>query len=76
VRNLQGLSLTDARRIARQLIFATARSTRRPAALARLKFELLNKQRPPALRIRHRALRRRGRRARLKRWIEQRRACS
>ena len=75
MRNLRGLALTDARRIARQLIFRDgALGAADLPELAKLKFELLNKQRPPALRIRHRALRRRRRRStRLKRWVEQRR---
>ena len=44
VRNLQGLSLTDARRIARQLIFADgALNADDLPQLAKLKFELLNR---------------------------------
>ncbi|KRG72005.1 AAA family ATPase [Pseudoxanthomonas dokdonensis] len=44
LRNLQGLSLTDARRIARQLIYADgALGANDLPQLARLKFELLNR---------------------------------
>ncbi|MDR2872303.1 MAG: AAA family ATPase [Xanthomonadaceae bacterium] len=44
VRNLQGLSMTDARRIARQLIFADgALGMHDLPQLAKLKFELLNR---------------------------------
>ena len=75
VRNLQGLSLTDARRIARQLIYADgALNAADLPQLARLKFELLN--RSGHLHYEYDTARFgdvAGAR-RLKRWIEQRRA--
>ncbi|WP_369942047.1 AAA family ATPase [Xanthomonas medicagonis] len=75
VRNLQGLSLIDARRIARQLIYADgALNAADLPQLARLKFELLN--RSGHLHYEYDATRFAdvaGAR-RLKRWIEQRRA--
>lgn len=74
VRNLQGLSLTDARRIARQLIFADgALNADDLPQLAKLKFELLN--RSGHLHYEYDTARFddvAGAR-RLKRWIEQRR---
>ncbi|WP_368563047.1 AAA family ATPase [Pseudoxanthomonas sp. UTMC 1351] len=75
VRNLQGLSLTDARRIARQLIFADgALNANDLPQLAKLKFELLN--RSGHLHYEYDSARFddvAGAR-RLKRWIEQRRS--
>lgn len=75
LRNLQGLSLIDARRIARQLIYADgALSASDLPQLAKLKFELLN--RSGHLHYEYDATRFAdvaGAR-RLKRWIEQRRA--
>lgn len=75
VRNLQGLSLIDARRIARQLIYADgALNAADLPQLAKLKFELLN--RSGHLHYEYDATRFAdvaGAR-RLKRWIEQRRA--
>lgn len=75
VRNLQGLSLTDARRITRQLIYADgALNAADLPQLARLKFELLN--RSGHLHYEYDTARFAdvaGAR-RLKRWIEQRRA--
>ncbi|MEJ1097515.1 MULTISPECIES: AAA family ATPase [unclassified Pseudoxanthomonas] len=75
VRNLQGLSLTDARRIARQLIFADgALNSNDLPQLAKLKFELLN--RSGHLHYEYDSARFddvAGAR-RLKRWIEQRRS--
>jgi SpoVK/Ycf46/Vps4 family AAA+-type ATPase len=75
VRNLQGLSLTDARRIARQLIFADgALNADDLPQLAKLKFELLN--RSGHLHYEYDTARFddvAGAR-RLKRWIEQRRS--
>ncbi|MBN6150676.1 AAA family ATPase [Xanthomonas sp. AmX2] len=75
LRNLQGLSLIDARRIARQLIYADgALSTADLPQLAKLKFELLN--RSGHLHYEYDSARFgdvAGAR-RLKRWIEQRRA--
>ena len=74
VRNLQGLSLNDARRIARQLIFADgALNADDLPQLAKLKFELLN--RSGHLHYEYDTARFddvAGAR-RLKRWIEQRR---
>ena len=74
VRQLQGLSETDARRIARQLIFRDgALSQEDLPALARLKFELLNKS--GHLHYEYDTARCAdvaGAR-RLKRWVEQRR---
>ncbi|WP_369935677.1 AAA family ATPase [Xanthomonas tesorieronis] len=75
VRNLQGLSLIDARRIARQLIYADgALNAADLPQLAKLKFELLNRSghlhyEYDATRLADVAGARR-----LKRWIEQRRA--
>ncbi|UYB52586.1 AAA family ATPase [Xanthomonas sp. AM6] len=75
LRNLQGLSLIDARRIARQLIYADgALNASDLPQLAKLKFELLN--RSGHLHYEYDATRFAdvaGAR-RLKRWIEQRRA--
>ncbi len=74
VRNLQGLSLTDAQRIARQLIFADgALNSGDLPQLAKLKFELLN--RSGHLHYEYDAARFEdvAGAARLKRWIEQRR---
>ncbi len=75
VRNLQGLSLTDARRIARQLIYHDgALSASDLPQLSKLKFELLN--RSGHLHYEYDTARFAdvaGAR-RLKRWIEQRRA--
>jgi SpoVK/Ycf46/Vps4 family AAA+-type ATPase len=75
VRNLQGLSQTDAQRIARQLIFADgALNSGDLPQLAKLKFELLN--RSGHLHYEYDAARFEdvAGAARLKRWIEQRRA--
>ncbi|HEX7989047.1 MAG TPA: ATPase, partial [Stenotrophomonas sp.] len=75
LRNLRGLSMTDARRIARQLIFADgALKADDLPQLAKLKFELLN--RSGHLHYEYDSARFSdvaGAR-RLKRWIEQRRA--
>lgn len=74
VRNLQGLGLTDAQRIARQLIFADgALNSGDLPQLAKLKFELLN--RSGHLHYEYDAARFEdvAGAARLKRWIEQRR---
>ena len=75
LRNLRGLSMTDARRIARQLIFADgALQADDLPQLAKLKFELLN--RSGHLHYEYDSARFSdvaGAR-RLKRWIEQRRA--
>ena len=75
VRNLQGLSLTDARRIARHLIHRDgALGPGDLPELARLKFELLNKS--GHLHYEYDTARSAdvGGARRLKRWVEQRRA--
>ena len=74
VRNLQGLSLTDARRIARQLIFGDgALDTSDLPALARLKFELLNRSGHLHYEYDTARFADVAGANRLKRWIEQRR---
>lgn len=75
LRNLQGLSLTDARRIARQLIYADGalRADDLPQ-LARLKFELLNRSGHLHYEYDSARFAEVAGAARLKRWIEQRRA--
>ncbi|WP_411833559.1 AAA family ATPase [Pseudoxanthomonas mexicana] len=75
VRNLQGLSLTDAQRIARQLIFADgALSASDLPQLARLKFELLNRSGHLHYEYDTAQFAEVAGAARLKRWVEQRRA--
>jgi len=75
VRNLQGLSLTDAQRIARQLIFADgALNADDLPQLARLKFELLNRSGHLHYEYDAAQFAEVAGAARLKRWIEQRRA--
>ncbi|KAF1719518.1 AAA family ATPase [Pseudoxanthomonas wuyuanensis] len=74
VRNLQGLSLTDARRIARQLIFADgALNANDLPQLARLKFELLNRSGHLHYEYDTAQFAEVAGARRLKRWIEQRR---
>ena len=75
VRNLQGLSLTDARRIARQLIFADgALNANDLPQLARLKFELLNRSGHLHYEYDTAQFADVAGARRLKRWIEQRRS--
>ena len=75
VRNLQGLSLTDARRIARHLIYRDgALGPDDLPELARLKFELLNKSGHLHYEYDTARFADVGGARRLKRWIEQRRA--
>lgn len=75
VRNLQGLSLTDARRIARQLIFADgALNANDLPQLARLKFELLNRSGHLHYEYDTAQFAEVAGARRLKRWIEQRRS--
>lgn len=75
VRNLQGLSLTDARRIARQLIFADgALNADDLPQLARLKFELLNRSGHLHYEYDTAQFADVAGARRLKRWIEQRRS--
>jgi SpoVK/Ycf46/Vps4 family AAA+-type ATPase len=75
VRNLQGLSLTDARRIARQLIFADgALNSNDLPQLARLKFELLNRSGHLHYEYDSARFDEVAGARRLKRWIEQRRS--
>ncbi|MGE4459558.1 MAG: AAA family ATPase [Stenotrophomonas sp.] len=75
LRNLQGLSLPDARRIARQLIYADGalRADDLPQ-LARLKFELLNRSGHLHYEYDSARFGDVAGATRLKRWIEQRRA--
>ena len=74
VRNLQGLSETDARRIARQLVFRDgALSHDDLPALARLKFELLNKSGHLHYEYDTARFADVAGARRLKRWVEQRR---
>ncbi|MDR6990004.1 AAA family ATPase [Luteimonas sp. 3794] len=74
VRNLQGLSLGDARRITRQLIHADgALDTRDLPALAKLKFELLNKSGHLHYEYDTAGFADVAGARRLKRWVEQRR---
>ncbi len=75
LRNLQGLSLPDARRIARQLIYADGalRADDLPQ-LARLKFELLNRSGHLHYEYDSARFGEVAGATRLKRWIEQRRA--
>ena len=75
VRNLQGLSLTDARRIARHLIHRDgALGPGDLPELARLKFELLNKSGHLHYEYDTARFADVGGARRLKRWVEQRRA--
>ena len=75
VRNLQGLSLVDARRIARQLIFADgALNAADLPQLAKLKFELLNRSGHLHYEYDTARFADVAGAQRLKRWIEQRRA--
>ena len=75
VRNLQGLSLTDARRIARHLIHRDgALGPGDLPELARLKFELLNKSGHLHYEYDTARCADVGGARRLKRWVEQRRA--
>ncbi len=75
LRNLQGLSLTDARRIARQLIFADGALDRDDLPhLARLKFELLNRSGHLHYEYDSARFGEVAGAGRLKRWIDQRRA--
>ncbi|MBD9470899.1 AAA family ATPase [Pseudoxanthomonas sp. PXM01] len=75
VRNLQGLSLVDARRIARQLIFADGALTASDLpALNKLKFELLNRSGHLHYEYDTAKFADVAGASRLKRWIEQRRA--
>jgi hypothetical protein len=75
VRNLQGLSLTDARRIARQLIFADgALNANDLPQLAKLKFELLNRSGHLHYEYDTAQFADVAGARRLKRWIEQRRS--
>ena len=75
VRNLQGLSLTDARRIARHLIHRDgALGPDDLPELARLKFELLNKSGHLHYEYDTARFADVGGARRLKRWVEQRRA--
>ncbi len=75
LRNLQGLSLPDARRIARQLIFADgALQADDLPQLAKLKFELLNRSGHLHYEYDSARFGDVAGAARLKRWIEQRRA--
>ena len=75
VRNLQGLSLTDARRIARHLIHRDgAMGPGDLPELARLKFELLNKSGHLHYEYDTARFADVGGARRLKRWVEQRRA--
>ena len=75
VRNLQGLSLVDARRIARQLIFADGALTASDLpALNKLKFELLNRSGHLHYEYDTAKFAEVAGASRLKRWIEQRRA--
>jgi len=74
VRNLRGMSLVDARRIARHLIFRDgALGTHDLPELARLKFELLNKSGHLHYEYDTAQFADVGGAARLKRWVEQRR---
>ena len=74
VRNLQGLSLTDARRIARQLIYHDgALSAADLPQLSRLKFELLNRSGHLHYEYDTARFADVAGAKRLKRWIEQRR---
>ncbi|MDR1075064.1 MAG: AAA family ATPase [Xanthomonadaceae bacterium] len=74
VRNLRGLSMTDARRIARQLIFADgALGQHDLPQLAKLKFELLNRSGNLYYEYDTAAFADVAGARRLKRWIEQRR---
>ena len=75
VRNLQGLGMLDARRIARQLIHADgALNTGDLPQLARLKFELLNRSGHLHYEYDSARMGEVAGAARFKRWIEQRRA--
>lgn len=75
VRNLQGMSLTDARRIARHLIYRDgALGLGDLPELARLKFELLNKSGHLHYEYDTARFADVGGARRLKRWVEQRRA--
>jgi len=75
VRNLHGLTLTDARRIARHLIWRDgALGADDLPELARLKFELLNKSGHLHYEYDTARFSDVGGAARLKRWVEQRRA--
>ncbi len=75
LRNLQGLSLTDARRIARQLIHGDgALHADDLPQLAKLKFELLNRSGHLHYEYDSARFGEVAGAARLKRWIEQRRA--
>ncbi len=75
VRNLQGMSLTDARRIARHLIYRDgALGSDDLPELARLKFELLNRSGHLHYEYDTARFADVGGAGRLKRWIEQRRA--
>ena len=74
VRNLQGMSLTDARRIARHLIYRDgALGAGDLPELARLKFELLNKSGHLHYEYDTARFADVGGARRLKRWVEQRR---
>ena len=74
VRNLQGMSLTDARRIARHLIYRDgALGPDDLPELARLKFELLNKSGHLHYEYDTARFADVGGAGRLKRWVEQRR---
>ena len=75
VRNLQGMSLTDARRIARHLIYRDGvLGADDLPELARLKFELLNKSGHLHYEYDTARFADVGGATRLKRWVEQRRA--
>lgn len=75
VRNLQGMSLTDARRIARHLIYRDGvLGPDDLPELARLKFELLNKSGHLHYEYDTARFADVGGATRLKRWVEQRRA--
>ena len=75
VRNLQGMSLTDARRIARHLIYRDgALGPNDLPELARLKFDLLNRSGHLHYEYDTARFADVGGAGRLKRWIEQRRA--
>ncbi|MEP6906491.1 MAG: AAA family ATPase [Pseudoxanthomonas sp.] len=75
VRNLQGLSLTDARRIARQLIYDDgALSASDLPQLSKLKFELLNRSGHLHYEYDTARFAEVAGAKRIKRWIEQRRA--